>query len=129
MANFPALKTGAVAQYPSDRTRRYSTQVLRFLDGSEQRFAGFGAPLKRWLIRLELLDDTELAGFGVGDRHGVEPEHVGGLAVFVGPPRPHRAIVVWHVLTCSRDLLRLRSVSNSRSLVRPASLADVERCA
>lgn len=62
MASFPALKTGAVAQYPSDRTRRFSTQVLRFLDGGEQRFAGFGAPLKRWLIRLELLDETELAG-------------------------------------------------------------------
>src|SRR5579864_9197932 len=61
MANFPALKTGAVAQYPSDRARRFSTQVLRFLDGSEQRFAGFGAPLKRWLIRLELLDEAELA--------------------------------------------------------------------
>ena len=62
MANFPALKTGAVAQYPSDRTRRFSTQVLRFLDGGEQRFAGFGAPLKKWLIRLALLDETELAG-------------------------------------------------------------------
>ena len=63
MASFPRLKTGAVAQYPSDRRRQYSTQVLRFVDGGEQRFAGFGAPLKRWLIRLELLDDTELASF------------------------------------------------------------------
>jgi phage-related protein len=62
VASFPALKTGAVAQYPSDRARRYSTRVLRFLDGGEQRFAGFGAPLKRWLIRLELLDEAELAG-------------------------------------------------------------------
>jgi hypothetical protein len=61
VASFPALKTGAVAQYPSDRTRRFSTQVLRFLDGSEQRFRGFGGPLKRWLIRLELLDEAELA--------------------------------------------------------------------
>ncbi len=60
MASFPALKTGAVAQYPSDRARRFSTQVNRFLDGSEQRFPGFGAPLKRWLIRLELLDEAEL---------------------------------------------------------------------
>jgi hypothetical protein len=62
VASFPTLKTGVVAQYPSDRARRYSTQVLRFLDGSEQRFAGFGAPLKRWLIRLQLLDESELAG-------------------------------------------------------------------
>jgi phage-related protein len=62
MASFPALKTGAIAQYPSDRARKYSTQVLRFLDGGEQRFAGFGAPLKRWLIRLQLLDEAELVG-------------------------------------------------------------------
>jgi hypothetical protein len=63
VASFPTLKTGAVAQYPSDRKRRFSTQVLRFLDGGEQRFAGFGTPLKRWLIRLDLLDDAELASF------------------------------------------------------------------
>ena len=61
MASFPALKTGVVAQYPSDRARRFSTKVLRFLDGSEQRFAGFGTPLRRWLIRLELLDEAELS--------------------------------------------------------------------
>lgn len=61
MASFPALKTGAVAQYPSNRVRRFSTQVIRFLDGDEQRFAGFGTPLKRWLIRLELLDESELS--------------------------------------------------------------------
>lgn len=60
MASFPALKTGAVAQYPSDRTRLFSTQVYRFLDGSEQRFAGYGAALHQWLIRLDLLDEAEL---------------------------------------------------------------------
>jgi|SRR5690349_18421238 len=62
MASFPTLKTGAVAQYPSDRVRRFSTQVLRFLDGGEQRFAQFGTPLRRWVIRLELLDEAEMAG-------------------------------------------------------------------
>jgi phage-related protein len=60
MANFPALKTGAVAQYGSDRSRQFSTQVLRFVDGNEQRFPGYGAPLRRWVIRLELLDESEL---------------------------------------------------------------------
>jgi len=59
--SFPALKTGAVAQYPSDRTQRFSTLGYRFLDGSEQRFPGFGTPLRRWIIRLELLDEGELA--------------------------------------------------------------------
>jgi hypothetical protein len=60
VATFPALKTGAVAQYGSSRTRRFSTQVFRFLDGSEQRFQEYGAPLRRWTIRLSLLDEAEL---------------------------------------------------------------------
>ncbi len=60
MATFPALKTGAVAQYGSSRTRAFSTQVFRFLDGSEQRFQGYGAPLRRWTIRLSLLDEAEM---------------------------------------------------------------------
>jgi hypothetical protein len=60
MANFPTLKTGAIAQYPSDRTQQVSTQVYRFLDGSEQRFPAFAAGLRRWTIRLDLLDEAEL---------------------------------------------------------------------
>ncbi|HEY4363156.1 MAG TPA: DUF2460 domain-containing protein [Bryobacteraceae bacterium] len=60
MANFPVLKTGAIAQYPSDRTRSFSTRVFRFLDGSEQRFPGFGAALRQWTIRLDLLDEAEM---------------------------------------------------------------------
>ena len=61
MATFPALKTGAVAQYGSSRTRQFSTRVFRFLDGSEQRFQQYAAPLRRWTIRLSLLDEAELA--------------------------------------------------------------------
>ena len=61
MANFPALKTGAYAQYPSDRTRQFSTSAYRFLDGTEQRFPGYGSPLRQWTIRLDLLDEGELA--------------------------------------------------------------------
>jgi hypothetical protein len=60
VANFPTLKTGAIAQYPSDGQQAFSTQVFRFVDGSEQRFPGFGATLRRWTIRLELLDESEL---------------------------------------------------------------------
>ena len=60
MASFPRLKTGALAQYPSDRTTRFSTRGYRFMDGSEQRFPGFGTPGLRWVIRLELLDEGEL---------------------------------------------------------------------
>ncbi|MGA3206186.1 MAG: DUF2460 domain-containing protein [Bryobacteraceae bacterium] len=60
MASFPTLKTGVVAQYGSDRSRQFSTGVLRFLDGREQRFQGVGTPLLAWVIRLDLLDESEL---------------------------------------------------------------------
>lgn len=60
MADFPTLKTGAVLQYPAERALEFSTEVLRFVDGSEQRFRGYGAPLRRWMVRLDLLDDAEL---------------------------------------------------------------------
>ena len=60
MAHFPTLKTGAVAQYPSDRAREYSTLVQEFLDGSEQRSPQYGAPLRRWMVRLDLLDEAEM---------------------------------------------------------------------
>jgi phage-related protein len=61
MATFPKLKTLAVAQYPAERQLRFSTHVLEFLDGREQRYSDYAGPLRRWIIRLELLDDTELA--------------------------------------------------------------------
>jgi hypothetical protein len=64
LANFPTLKTGVVAQYPADRARQYSTQVFRFVDGSEQRFPEYGAELKRWSIRLGLLNEQELTELG-----------------------------------------------------------------
>jgi len=35
--------------------------MYRFLDGSEQRFAHYGSPLRRWTIRMDLLDEGELA--------------------------------------------------------------------
>jgi len=60
MSNFPTLKTGAVLQYPAQRWNRFSTKVLRFVDGSEQRFKNYQTPLRRWVIRLDLLDQTEL---------------------------------------------------------------------
>ena len=60
MASFPKLRTGAVAQYPAERQTRFSTRVLEFVDGREQRFREFGRRLRRWVIRLDYLDATEL---------------------------------------------------------------------
>ena len=60
MSEFPRLQTGAVAQYPARRVTRYQTQVMRFVDGSEQRFREFGGPLRRWVIELTTLSDEEM---------------------------------------------------------------------
>ena len=60
MTTFPLLKTGAVAQYPLEASVRFSTEAVQFLDGSEQRFKLFSRGLRRWVVRLDLLDDQEL---------------------------------------------------------------------
>ena len=58
---FPTLKTAAVAQYPARRTVRFQNQVLRFVDGTEQRYRDCAGPLHRWEIRLTQLDEGEMA--------------------------------------------------------------------
>ena len=57
---FPTLKTVAVMQYPAKRTMQFNTDVIRFLDGTEQRFREYPAVLHRWTIQLDLLDEAEL---------------------------------------------------------------------
>lgn len=59
MNAFPVLKTGAVAQYPMGSGARFETGVLRFVDGSEQRFRSRRKGARRWRIALELLSDNE----------------------------------------------------------------------
>lgn len=61
MSEFPRLKTGAVAQYPLAKIKKYATEVFRFLDGSEQRCRDYSAPLRRWIIQLNQLDEQEMA--------------------------------------------------------------------
>jgi hypothetical protein len=61
MATFPLLKTGAVAQYPLDSAVSFSTQAVRFMDGSQQRFRVYGTGLRRWTLKLDQLDAQELA--------------------------------------------------------------------
>ncbi len=38
MANFPTLNTGAVAQHPFPLNTGRGAHVIRFLDGSDQRY-------------------------------------------------------------------------------------------
>jgi phage-related protein len=63
MNTFPTLKTGAVMQYPAEHDVAFSTTALQFVDGSEQRFRSYQAPLHRWTIQLSLLDQAELHHF------------------------------------------------------------------
>jgi hypothetical protein len=60
MAIFPILSTGAVMQYPASLTLDRPVQVIRFLDGSDQRFPARGRLLRSWEIQLALLNDAEL---------------------------------------------------------------------
>lgn len=61
---FPTLSTGAVVQYPSDGRVEHKTEVLRFLDGREQRFRRTGIGLRRWVIPLDLLTEEEMDTIG-----------------------------------------------------------------
>lgn len=61
MATFPRLSTNAVTQYPSARRFEAKTQVMRFVDGTEQRFRTLSRPQKRWMLRLDLISDEEYA--------------------------------------------------------------------
>jgi phage-related protein len=60
MSQFPILKTGAVMQYPAGKNVQFSTTVVRFLDGSEQRYRLYQTPLHRWTVQLDLLEEGEL---------------------------------------------------------------------
>jgi len=59
MSVFPVLKTGAEGQYPAVRRIEYSTAVLQFVDGSEQRYRLISAPQRSWELSLDLLDEEE----------------------------------------------------------------------
>ena len=64
MATFPSLKTGAVAQYPASKSLRFRNQIVRFVDGTEQRYRDGAGQLRQWEIRLGNLDDGEMAAIG-----------------------------------------------------------------
>lgn len=61
MATFPRLKTSAVAQYPAKRTIAFRNQTVRFLDGRDQRYRDSGLPVRRWVVALENIDESEAA--------------------------------------------------------------------
>lgn len=60
--NFPRLRTGARAQYPTRRRIEYQTEVFRFVDGSEQRYRSASGGLRSWCLSFRQIDEQEAAG-------------------------------------------------------------------
>jgi phage-related protein len=60
-AIFPLLSSGAVVQYPAAVVTGQNVQAIRFLDGSDQRYLQQGRQFRSWQIKLNLLNETELA--------------------------------------------------------------------
>lgn len=61
MAAFPKLKTGAVAQYPSSVRVERPVKILRFLDGSEQRYREAAIGTRLWILQLDQITEEEMA--------------------------------------------------------------------
>jgi hypothetical protein len=60
MSTFPLLKTASAVQYPLSPSDSFSTEVLQFLAGDEQRFLTTPGALRAWRIQLNQLDEAEL---------------------------------------------------------------------
>lgn len=58
---FPTLQSGAVMQYGSLFGSVQPAQIIRFIDGTDQRFLASGRGYRRWLISLHLLNEAEIA--------------------------------------------------------------------
>ncbi len=71
---FPTLSTGSITQYGSAAAYVWPAQVIRFLDGSDQRFLACGRALRRWAIDFRLLNESEIAALEAFFR-GVEGEY------------------------------------------------------
>ena len=61
MVLFPLLSSGAISQYPTEVSTGRNVGLIRFLDGSDQRFLRSRRRLRRWRIELSLLTDAEIA--------------------------------------------------------------------
>jgi hypothetical protein len=58
---FPLLDTGAVMQYPAAVVTGQGVGVIRFLDGTDQRYLTQGRTFRSWKVDLQLLNENELA--------------------------------------------------------------------
>lgn len=65
MASIPSLQSGSTVQYPLTTTRTYSTKVIQFIDGTEQRFAQTSKGRTRWTVSLRDLTASEVEDWGL----------------------------------------------------------------
>ncbi len=80
MGSFPLLSTGAVTQYPLGIATGQGNRVVRFLDGTDQRYRMQARMFRRWQIHLGLLNESEIQAletFFTGQ--------LGGYSTFVFP--------------------------------------------
>ena len=82
MAQFPVLSTGAVTQYPTPLTSGQAVGVIRFVDGTDQRYLTQPQILRQWQIQLELLNDGEIGGL---EAFFIEMNGAYGLFTFPDP--------------------------------------------
>ena len=47
-------------QYPAPLARVRAGRIVRFIDGSDQRFIALGKTLRSWQIKLTLLNEQEI---------------------------------------------------------------------
>ena len=80
MATFPILKSGAVTQYPLQAMTGQASEVIRFLDGTDQRYMTHAQPLRAWQIHLESLDENEVSSLEAFFR-----AQLGAYSTFVFP--------------------------------------------
>jgi hypothetical protein len=57
---FPTLSSGAVAQYPLPVSYTSPVEIIRFIDGADQRFVARGQTLRSWHVQLSFLNEDEV---------------------------------------------------------------------
>jgi hypothetical protein len=60
MLTFPLLNSGAVAQYPLPLSYTSPVAIIRFIDGTDQRFVARGTTLRTWRIHNAFLNEDEI---------------------------------------------------------------------
>ncbi len=107
---FPEAVLRQLFQYPTNRENRISAQILRFVGGSEQRYAISGA-LKTWKLQPALVTD-DVAGQIVGFYQSVD-----------GPANPFQFTDPWDGTiypTCffSQNTFESTMVGQNRNRIR-----------